>query len=42
MLTEKEIEVINQIIAKGNTAEIRKSRDKVLIFEVKKQARVNS
>ena len=35
MLKEKDIEVIEQIIAKGNTAEIRKSKNEILIFEVK-------
>ena len=39
MLKEKDIEIINQIIAKGNAAEIRKRKDDVLIFEVRKQIR---
>lgn len=42
MLKEKEIEVINQIIARGNAAEVRKRKDEVLIFEVKKQIRAGS
>lgn len=42
MLTEKDIEVINKIIAKGNTAEVRKRKDVVLVLEVKKQIKIGS
>lgn len=40
MLTEKDIEAINKIIAKGNTAEVRKRKDAVLVLEVKKQIKI--
>lgn len=42
MLTEKDIEVINQIIARGNAAEVKKRKNEVLILEVKKQIRAGS
>lgn len=42
MLKEKDIEVINQIIAKGNTAEVRKRKDAVLILEVKRQIKTEN
>lgn len=37
MLKEKDIKAINQIIANGNTAEVRKRKDAVLILEVQKR-----
>lgn len=40
ILTEKAIQTINEIVARGNSAEVKPRKDDVIVLEVKRQLKI--